>query len=171
MKSFLIDSENHTYAPGSGREPAGEGATFRSQEELEALAASWPAGRLVEIWNQLPAVTPVRKFTDRATAIRRIWTTLQNDQPAAAEKIGSGEGQRTRRGQAVKAASPATTKTQKVIALLKRPSGATLAQIMKLTGWQSHSVRGFISAQLSKRRGLRVRSFRREGERVYRIRG
>jgi len=42
---------------------------------------------------------------------------------------------------------------------------------MTATGWQAHRVRGFISAQLSKRMGLRVKSFPREGQRVYRIRG
>jgi hypothetical protein len=41
---------------------------------------------------------------------------------------------------------------------------------MAMTGWQSHSVRGFISAQLTKKLGLRVQSFTRDGERVYRIR-
>ena len=42
--------------------------------------------------------------------------------------------------------------------------------LMELTGWQAHSVRGFLSAQLSKKRSLRVESFTRKGERVYRIR-
>jgi hypothetical protein len=40
---------------------------------------------------------------------------------------------------------------------------------MAATGWQAHSVRGFISGQLIKKLGLRVRSFRRDGERVYAI--
>ena len=63
------------------------------------------------------------------------------------------------------------TKAEMVIALLKDPSGATLQAIMTATGWQSHSVRGFISGQLINKRKLRVRSFERDGERVYKIRG
>jgi len=62
------------------------------------------------------------------------------------------------------------TKTGRVVALLKRPAGATLKAIMGVTGWQPHSVRGFISGQLSKRRGFHIQSFKRDGERVYRIR-
>jgi Protein of unknown function (DUF3489). len=61
------------------------------------------------------------------------------------------------------------TKTERVIALLKRPSGATLKAIMALTGWQAHSVRGFLSAQLVKRKGLEVESTKRKGQRFYRI--
>ena len=62
------------------------------------------------------------------------------------------------------------TKAEKIVALLREPSGATLKAIMAATGWQSHSVRGFISGQLVKKRKLRVRSFKRAGERVYKIR-
>ena len=46
---------------------------FSSEADLATIAASWPTTRLVEIWNQLPGVTPVRKFTDRKTAVSRIW--------------------------------------------------------------------------------------------------
>ena len=54
--------------------------------------------------------------------------------------------------------------------LLQRKGGATLAQIMKATGWQAYSVRGFISGALGKKMGLKVNSVRREdGERVYSI--
>ena len=62
------------------------------------------------------------------------------------------------------------TKTATIVTLLKRPGGATLKQLMDATGWQSHSIRGFVSAQLTKRMGLRVRSFKRDGERIYQIR-
>jgi hypothetical protein len=61
------------------------------------------------------------------------------------------------------------TKTARVIALLERPQGATLKAIMRATGWQTHSVRGFISGQLKKKLGLKVASSVREGERVYSI--
>ena len=61
------------------------------------------------------------------------------------------------------------SKTTRVIALLRRPQGATLQAIMKATGWQTHSVRGFISGQLKKKLGLKVRSVKREGKRVYSI--
>ena len=49
---------------------------------LRKLAAQWPATRLVEIWNQLPGVKPVTRFTDRDTAIRRIWAVVQDLAPA-----------------------------------------------------------------------------------------
>ena len=53
-------------------------------------------------------------------------------------------------------------------ALLQRKGGATLTQIVKATGWQAHSVRGFISGALGKKMGLTVESAKREdGERVY----
>jgi Protein of unknown function (DUF3489) len=62
------------------------------------------------------------------------------------------------------------SKAAKIIDLLKRPNGATLAEIMKATNWQAHSVRGFISGSLGKKLGFTVVSAKREnGERVYSI--
>ena len=59
-----------------------------------------------------------------------------------------------------------------VLDLLKRKSGATLAEIIAATDWQKHSVRGFISGTLGKRMGLTVESTRSEsGERTYRLTG
>ena len=62
------------------------------------------------------------------------------------------------------------TKTAKIMALLKRPGGASLQQLRKATGWQAHSVRGFLSGTLKKKMGLRVTSTKlQDGERTYRI--
>jgi hypothetical protein len=66
-----------------------------------------------------------------------------------------------------KAPTIASRNRTKAVALLKRPGGATLNAIMSATGWQAHSVRGFISGHLAKKMGLKVQSFRRDGERVY----
>ena len=55
-------------------------------------------------------------------------------------------------------------------ARLRQSEGATLKDIMKATGWQAHSVRGFISGSLGKKMGLNVESFKRPyGERAYRV--
>ena len=57
-----------------------------------------------------------------------------------------------------------------VLALMRRDAGATLAEIIQLTGWQPHTVRGFISGTLVKKMGLTVDSFCGKGrERTYRI--
>jgi hypothetical protein len=62
------------------------------------------------------------------------------------------------------------SKTAKVLDLLRRPDGATLPQIVKTTGWQPHSIRGFLSGILGKKMGLNVVSTKGEnGERVYSI--
>ena len=57
-----------------------------------------------------------------------------------------------------------------LIAMLRRPEGATVAQVIEATGWQKHTVRGAISGALKKKRGLEVISDKSEGgERIYRI--
>src|ERR1039457_1207209 len=64
------------------------------------------------------------------------------------------------------------SKTAKVLDLLKRPDGATLKELMKLTGWQNHSLRGSLSGTVGKKRGLAVTSTKGEdGERSYSVKG
>ena len=63
------------------------------------------------------------------------------------------------------------TKAAKVLDLLKRPDGAIMKELMKATGWQAHSVRGFLSGTIGKKMGLTVTSSKSEdGERTYSIR-
>jgi hypothetical protein len=53
---------------------------------------------------------------------------------------------------------------------LKRPGGVTANELMKATGWQSHSVRGFLSGTVCKKMGLTVTSAKAEdGQRIYSI--
>ena len=68
------------------------------------------------------------------------------------------------------ASDPIETKTDKVIKLLRRKNGATIADIREVTGWQPHSVRGFLSGTLKKRMGLAITSQAdAKGVRRYRI--
>ncbi len=62
------------------------------------------------------------------------------------------------------------TKQAVLISLLQRPEGASIAELVKATGWQNHSIRGAISFALKKKLGLNVTSQRDETRgRIYRI--
>ena len=90
-----------------------------------------------------------------------------------------------KKGKAAKKASPAKktpkaakragatrdgSKAASILDLLKRPDGATLAELMKSTSWQAHSVRGFLSGTVGKKMGLTVTSSKaEEGERTYSV--
>jgi len=62
------------------------------------------------------------------------------------------------------------SKTETILEMLKRPDGATAKELLKATGWQPHSLRGFLSGTVGKKMGLAVTSTRGEdGERSYSV--
>jgi len=86
--------------------------------------------------------TPVKKATSAKKA------------PKGAKKAGSREG----------------SKANAILDLLKRKDGTTLKELMKETGWQAHSVRGFLSGTVGKKMGLTITSTKSEdGERTYSV--
>lgn len=197
---FTIDTDNNITA--FCEPPANtSGETFSNEKELGKLAAAWPSGRIVEIWNSFAGVAPfddlkpVKKFTDRKAAVSRIWKAVQRLTPAVAPPVAdvapeeetantkasapkkaakatksAKAGKAERKPKAAGGAARDGSKKATVLALLKRPGGATLKEIMSVTDWQAHSVRGFMSGALGKKMGLAVESTRREdGERCYRL--
>ena len=180
MKLFNIDRENNITAYAKIKDAeAATGDTFRSETDLSELTAAWPASRLVEIWNSIPGRVPVKKFTNRKIALLRIWQAIQSlDGSAAARPASTRARNKTRAGQAgdptrtrsAEVVARPGSKTAKVLAMLRQAEGATLQQIMSVTGWQAHSVRGFVSGTLGKKLHLTVVSAKGEdGQRRYSV--
>ena len=118
------------------------------------------------------AKTPSRKVIPRSTKIAKR-TNLTR---AASRKTGKAAP--------VRKTTPATAKpsdqtlTQRagskralVLEMLSRPAGATITAIMKVTGWQSHSVRGFFAGVVRKRLKLNLTSDVVDAGRIYKITG
>jgi hypothetical protein len=124
----------------------------------------------------------VTAATCRAGELRKMITSIPEQAitpPVAPVKKTIIPRSKTKPGQAKRAkqnvkrvaAARRGSKTAKVLALLKRPTGASLHELIKATGWQPHSVRGFLSGTLKKKMGLKLESSRREDQdRVYRLR-
>jgi len=88
--------------------------------------------------------------------------------PAKAKKTATTK--KSAKGTKPKSAARSGSKAEKVLELMKRKEGATLAEIAKATDCQNHSIRGFVSGHVIKKLGLKVESTKSgAGERTYRI--
>jgi hypothetical protein len=163
-KVFLLDGTGAVSAfaaEGDARHVMADGdALFRSIDELKRLTSDWSGARLIAMWNAIPGIVPVRKFTDRSTALKRIWQAIQKLEPIQPPQdratLPESDDRQRRHG----------TKKAMLLALLDRTEGASVREIMAALAWQSHSVRGCLSTLA--RKGTAIHSFRRpDGERAY----
>ena len=120
-----------------------------SKEELHAAPLN--GKRLLALWNALPGAEMRRKVGDREALINQLWSAI--------EALPDPEPEPEKR----------PSKQDEVIAMLRRPEGATVDEVANATGWQRHTVRGVFSGTLKKKLGLTIASAKEERGRVYRI--
>ena len=108
--------------------------------------------RLLGLWNALPGVEKRKKVGDRAALIDQLWSAIE----ALPEPEPEPDAKRL-------------SKQDEVIAMLRRPEGATVDEVASAMGWQRHTVRGLFSGTLKKKLGLTLVSAQEERGRVYRI--
>jgi hypothetical protein len=121
--------------------------TLTTEETGAATAAAPKATKKARVARQRADVAPKKsKAAKKASPAKKP--------PKSAKKAGAARD---------------GSKAAKILDLLKRPDGATLAEIMKATEWQAHSVRGFISTA-GKKQGIKIESAKSDaGERTYKI--
>jgi Protein of unknown function (DUF3489) len=124
-------------------------STIENREPAQATATEKPEPpKKAKVAAPKPPVTPTKAKSANKTTPAKKGAKAAHKATAARVRQGS--------------------KTAKVLELVKRSGGATLKHIMKATGWQSHSVRGFLSGTLGKKMGLKIESSKtNDGERVY----
>jgi hypothetical protein len=97
-----------------------------SNEELHAAPLS--GKRLLAMWNALPGVERRKKVGEREALIDQLWSAIE----LLAESKLQSDAKRP-------------SKQEAVIAMLRRPEGATVDDVVSATGWQRHTVRGVFS--------------------------
>ncbi|SPB18548.1 hypothetical protein NOV72_05748 [Caballeronia novacaledonica] len=152
-----------TNAPTKASRTAAAKATTKPR-----TAATKPAAKPVET-----KVTPTRSRISAKAALAEGRAFIEADKQAALASAESATPV---------SAPPATTESKRsvsrensaqarVVAMLCTPEGATLDAIMSATGWQAHTVRGFVSGTAKKKLGLTIESARIESKRTYRVVG
>jgi hypothetical protein len=121
-----------------------------SNEELHAAVLS--GKQLLALWNALPGAEKRKKVGDRAALIDQLWLAIE----ALPDREPRPDVNRP-------------SKQDGVIAMLRRPEGATVDEVVNATGWQRHTVRGVFSGTLKKKLRLTIASTKEERGRVYRI--
>jgi hypothetical protein len=121
------------------------GATVQPEAFIaESLGSAVATPVAPQTPNAAPLEAPAK---NRAIRAKKVFA-------AVSEKQSTGKG----------------SKTEAILTLMREPGGTTLKAIMEVTGWQAHSIRGFISGTLGKKMGLSVASTKSEnGERSYSI--
>ena len=151
-------------------------AAVRIWEALNAMNGLKKAAKPVkeERGATQAGIAALRSKLRKAKKEKAAVDTKRGDRNRGAAKPGSARKQANVAKGSRKAAGAPTardgSKKAEVLRLLQRSQGATLGEIMTATGWQSHTVRGFISGTVGKKLGISVESTRTENqERRYRV--
>ena len=177
MNAFTIDTDNNITVHSTSKAARETGAAVFDTAETLAELIGPDRKRLVEIWNSLTGVTPVKKFASRTLAARRIFAELGKLAPPApaparsAKKAIGATPKKVKTPKPAGGAPRATSKTAQLIEMLRRPTGATLEEVMARFGWQVHTTRALMSAggALTKKHGITVISEKVGDARTYRI--
>jgi hypothetical protein len=139
MRIYIIGNDGITLCR-EGPATVNEGEiAVTSKEELHAAPLN--GKRLLALWNALPSADKRRKVGDREALIEQLWAAIEilpDPEPEPDAKYPS--------------------KQDEVIAMLRRPEGATVDEVANATGWQRHTVRGVFSGTLKKKLGLTIAS-------------
>src|SRR5215510_1678662 len=123
MRIYIIGNDGITLCH-EAPETASEGEiVVASREELHR--ASLSGKRLLALWNALPSVEKRRKVGDREALIDQLWSAIE----ALPEPEPPSDSKRS-------------SKQDAVIAMPRRPEGATVEEVARATRWQRHTVRG-----------------------------
>jgi len=163
-RTYWIGTDDSVNVLEAGAEKSADVAvSFATLDELMIATSHWRMPQVVSVWNKLDGARPVTRFENRRIAVERLWRAIErlSSNPAA------GKTKSRKKKRVGQSKSGRQSKSERIMDLLRAPGGTTLAALMEATGWQAHSVRGFLSGKLSKQLGLRVESSRREGQRVY----
>jgi hypothetical protein len=146
MRTYAITADHLIVGSEAPTPPSDTGIVVTSVDELRATQLS--NKRLLAWWNGIPGCDRLTRIGNRNTMIDRLWSALEalpDPRP------------------------PRPSKQAAVIAMLRRPEGATVDEVRAATGWQPHTVRGLFSGALRKKLGLPVIAAQEDRGWVYRI--
>src|SRR5215813_7520246 len=132
MRIYIIGNDGITLCREAPAEVNEGEIAVASNEELHAAPLS--GKRLLALWNALPRVEKRKKVGDRDALIDHLWSAI--------EALPDPEPQPDARR---------PSKQDAVIAMLRRPEGSTVDEVVNATGWQRHTVRGVFSGTLKKK--------------------